>query len=312
MAQPSYTDTRTVDFPDGARIETTTVYYPPPSAPPVLDLGPRLAGVHATSAPAGVKAAFPGIRLTRPFINGVQQGPKSLITKAETACRASWDAGLLPTYSLKLDHDEVMAGRWDPFIGELAEWHTGQPAAELILQHEPENDPAMQGGKFPPYFNHIAARFRAVNTAVPLLYAAMGYQWLPGPVNGTIKGFTSRPADWQGVDCDRHMIDVYSGSSVPLATILPEHKGFQRWMEHVVGDRPYGVAERAFITATFYRARADTIQREKTWVVSDPVGRRCRRYLYFNSPGTENNPAIVLDTAYGEPAVRDLLAAFGS
>ncbi len=311
----SYSSTSTTDFPDGARLEVVTTYYPPgvpvvPTPPdPAPPVWPMRVGVHDARPLDQVKAAFPGTELTRPFISGVISGPRSLLAKVEAVCRPSWTAGLVPTYSIKLDLSEVMAGRWDPYIEELAAWHHAQPACELILWHEPENDAQMRGGAFPPYFNRIASVFRAANTTVPLIYAAMAYQWLPGSINGTVKGYTSAPAHWHGVEADLHTIDIYSGSSVPLSTILPEHKGWQRWMEHVVGPGPWGVSERGFITATDYAGRADTIRRERDWLLTDPAGARCRRYIYWNTSGTEKNPDIVVDTKVGEPAVRDLVAA---
>jgi hypothetical protein len=259
-----------------------------------------------------VKAAFPGTKLTRPFVNIIRTGPMPLLGSAEAACRVSWNAGLIPVYSIRLRRDEVMAGRWDPYIRELADWHADQPPAELVIWHEPENDAEMRGGAFPAYFNRVAAVFRSVNEKVPLLYAAMAYQWLPGAVGGTVKGWTSTPADWQGVDCDRHMIDVYSGSSVPLDVILPEHRGLQRWMDLVVGDRTWGVAERGFITATDHQKRAVQIRRETDWLLADPGAQRCRRYIYWNTVGADGNPGLVLDELYGEPAVRDLVAALNS
>lgn len=318
-----FTSTHTADFPDGSRVETVVNYYPqwghaptpvptPEPQPPVPLLDQRIAGVHDARPMATVKALFPGTQLTRPFIAGVQTGPRSLVAKAENVCRPSWDAGLLPTYSLKLNRDEVMAGRWDPFIRELGDWHLDQPECELIIQHEPENDAELQGGAFPPYFNRISEHFRVANEGVPLLYAAMGYQWLPGSTNGTVKGFTSNPAHWQGVDADRYVIDLYSGNSVPLDTILPEHRGWQRWMEHIVGDGPWGVAERGFITDNNHAGRAAAIEREKHWLLTDPVGLRCRRYIYWNTSGTEKNPAIVVDAKHGEPAVRDLITVLHS
>ncbi len=316
-----YTSTHATEFPDGSRVETVVNYFPPPDrplpplppeppAPPLL--GERFAGVHDARPLTAVKAVFPGTVLTRPFIGGVQSGPRSLISKVENACRASWDANLLPTYSFKLNYDEVMAGRWAPFIRELADWHHDQPEAELIIHHEPENDPELQGGRFVAYFNHIAEHFRVANEQVPLIYAAMGYQWMPGSTNGTVKGFTSNPAHWQGVEADRKVIDAYSGSSVPLDTILPEHRGWQRWMEYVVGDDPWGCGERGFITDTNHAGRAAAIAREKDWLLTDPVGLRCRRYIFWNTTGTEKNPAIVVDAKHGEPAVRDLITVLNS
>ncbi len=313
-----YSDTKTYDYPDGARLEVVTTYWPPgarvePTPPaPAPPVWPMRVGVHDGRALPTVQAVFPGVQLTRPFISDVISGPRSLITKVDTACRLSWTVGMVPTYSMKLDRDEVMAGRWDQYIKELAGWHRDQPPAELVLWHEPENDATMRGGAFPAYFNHIADVFRSVNTTVPLIYAAMAYQWLPGSTNGTVKGYTSNPADWQGVEADLHTIDIYSGRSTPLDTILPEHKGWQRWMEHVVGPGPWGVSERGFITATDFAGRAAAIRREMAWLLSDPAGARCRRYIVWNTPGAEKNPDIVLDTKVGEPAVRELVTALSA
>ncbi len=315
MTEPtSYSSTSTADFPDGSRVRTTVVYYPPPDpAPSPRWTGPRLVGVHDDRPPNQLKITFPGTMTTRPFIANVLTGPRSLLVKAENACRPSWAAGLLPTYSLKLDYAEVMAGGWDRFITELAAWHLDQPRAELILWHEPENDTVMQNGAFPVYFNRIATLFRAQNATVPLLYAAMAYQWLPGKVNGTVKGFTSRPQDWQRVAADRLVIDAYSGGDVPLSAILPEHPGWQRWMQHVVGDRDWGVAERGFVlgpnVARDTATRAEAIRREQDWLLHHPTGQRCHSYIYWNTSGREENANIVLDPKIGEPAVRELITA---
>ncbi len=309
----AYTDSETVEFPDGARITTTITYYPPPGAPepaPKPEPGPRVwplrVGVHDSRPPATVKETFPGVVLTRPFISGVLRGPRSLLQKVEAVCRPSWQAGMVPQYSLKLDVDEVLAGRWDEWIRELGDWHHDQPPSELVIHHEPENDAGLRG-RFPEYFNHIAEQFRTANETVPLIYAAMAYQWLPGRTEGTVKGWTSEPEHWQGVEADLHTIDIYSGQSTPVDMILPEHPGWQRWMEYVVAGRPWGVSERGFITDSEHQRRAAAIRREAEWLMSDPTGQRCRRYIFWNTTGTEKNPDIPVDTQFGEPAVRDLV-----
>lgn len=310
----SYTDTRTVEFPDGARIETTTTYYPAPDTPrpePTPPPGPRIwpirVGVHDTRPPEVVKQLFPGVVLTRPFISGVLQGPRTLLPKVAAACGQSWAAGMVPQYSIKLHPAEVMAGRWDPYIRELADWHLDQPECELVIHHEPENDADLRDGRFVTYFNHIADEFRTANENVPLIYAAMAYQWLPGRVEGTVKGWTSNPEHWQGIEADLFTIDIYSGQSTPIDMILPEHAGWQRWMEYVVASRPWGVSERGFITDLEYQRRAAAIRRETNWLRTDPTGIRCRRYIYWNTTGTEKNPDIPVDAQFGEPAVRDLV-----
>ncbi len=316
MSEPvSYTSTHHAEFGDGSRVQTVVTYWPPPTDSAPLAAGRaalapgRLVGVHDERPPTVVTQVFPGARMTREFIAGVQPYPPKtpLSVKANQACRASWNANLVPEYSLKLGRVDVIAGRWDQAIRELARWHLDQPHCELIIHHEPENDRALQGGNFPGYFNRIAQVFRQVNDRIPLVYAAMGYQWLPGRVNGTVKGHTSNPKHWQGVEADLFTIDLYSGNTAPLDTIIPEHKGWQRWMEHVVGTRPWGVSERGFIGTRDHEGRAEAIRREARWLTTDPVGKQCRRYIYWNTAGTERNESIVVDAA-GEAAVRDLVA----
>lgn len=288
-----------------ADVPLTVVELPEPARP--------TPGVHDDRTPAQVKAAFPGTALTRPFI-GLQTTPGSLITKATSACAPSWEAGLRPVYSIKLDRAQVDAGRWDAPVTELAEWHLGQPDADLVIWHEPEDDftPANGGGAaFARYFNRLADKIRAKNTRMRLIYAAMGYQWAPNSAGtASIKGFTNNPAEWAQVDADVLACDVYSGQSFPLELILPEHPGFRRWHDELVLDQPYAVTERGFITSTAHQVRAEQIRRETEWLLTTPEGQRCIAYLYWNTPGTENNPAIVVDKTYGEPAVRELVAAF--
>ncbi len=94
----SYSATSTSTFPDGSRVETTVTYHPPPPAPPrPVPVVARLAGVHDSRSLATVKKVFPGTRLTRPFISGVQSGPRPLTPAVAAACGPSWAAGLVPT-----------------------------------------------------------------------------------------------------------------------------------------------------------------------------------------------------------------------
>lgn len=292
---------------------------PAPEPPPVAVVA--VPGVHDVRRPAELVAAFPGVRLTREFVPNVLSTPGSLIPRVRALLQPSWDAGLVPVWSLKLDPAQVMSGAWHSWVRELAEWLDVHPANELVIWHEPENDPVHGGGAFVPYFNRIAALIRERTTRVPLIYASMAYQWLPGQRPGSsVKGRTDNPAWWTGCAADLLCTDVYSGGSVPLGTTLAEHPGITRWLAGVVGpEADWGVTERGFLapagitmTTAMAVTRADAIRREAAWLTGTAPGRRVRRYVYWNTPGTEGNPNIVLDKARGEPALAELVAGLAA
>lgn len=308
------TVTVTVPTVGGTLVGTTDVVLtfvptPPPPDPPAPPAPARATpGVRDTRPPAEIRAAFPGVRLTREFISGPLTTPKSLLAAVDKVCRPVWDAGLTPMYSLKLDPTQVVAGRWDGPLTELAGWHIAQPGAYLIPWHEPEDD--MTGAQFAAHFNHIADQVRAVNDALPLVYAAMAYQWAPGRGGvGSIAGRTDAPAQWSAVDADVLAVDVYSGRSFPLVAILPEHAGFTRWLDKLVGGRQYMVTERGFEATTAQaELRAAQISREADWLTTHPTGQRCTGYVYWNTAGAESSTSLMLDAGHGVPALRDLVA----
>ncbi len=308
----SHTATVTFSLPvPGGRYvgsgELPVTFQPdPPPAPDPAPTARTVPGVHELREPATVKAAYPGTVLTREFIAGVQTVPRSLLDKANAVCRPSWMAGLTPMYSVKLDVAQVAAGRWDGPLTELAQWHSQQPDAYLIPWHEPEDD--LTALQFARMFNRVAEVMRAANPLIRLVYAAMAYQWATRSSGGSIAGRTDSPADWRAVDADHFAADVYSGRSFPLRAILPEHAGFARWHDEIVGDRPYMVTERGFETLTDHQARAEHIRREAQWLATDPVGQRCRAYVYWNTTGTEESKGLLLDDEHGVPALRDLVA----
>ncbi len=280
------------------------VFQPDPEPDPVepVPASRTVPGVHDTLSPAHVKAAYPGTVFTREFIPGVLSGPRSLIAATDKLCRPSWSAGLTPMFSFKLDRDQVAAGQWDSVLAELAQWLGQQPDAYVIPWHEPEDD--MTGAQFAAFFNRVADRMRTANPFVRMVYASMAYQWAPKKDGGSIAGRTYTPADWRAADADFVAADVYSGRSFPLRAILPEHPGFARWMAEIVGDRTYMVTERGFETGTDHQLRAEQIDRETDWLLTDPVGQRCTAWLYWNTGGTESSSSLVLDEQYGEPALR--------
>lgn len=317
-------DVHTITVPGGTlRVTTefTSNTTPTPPAPvPAVD---RLYGVHTTDKPAAVKARYPGVTVTRPFISepgtpdGVIRTVGSLTGRVEKACRASWDAGMTPVYSFKLDPVQVFAGKWDGPAADLAAWHRDQPAAKVILWHEPEND--FTGAEYARYFNRLAAAMRGQNPNLPLLYSAMGYQWAPGSKGAaSVKGRTDDVADWRAVTADLFCCNVYSGRSFPLSATLPAHVGFKRWLNLVVDHAArYGITERGFTTtplaesassvAVRNESRAAAIRREKTWLDTDPAGRRCALYVYWSTGGVEGDLGLIVGDQPGQGAVRDLV-----
>lgn len=315
MTDPIATVTVTVPTAGGTLVGTADValtFVPTPPAPnppePPAPTPRAVPGVRDTRSPTAIRAAFPGVRLTREFVSGPLTTPKSLIAAVDKVCRPAWAAGLTPMYSLKLDPTQVVAGRWDGPLTDLASWHTSQPGAYLIPWHEPEDD--MTGAQFAAHFNHVADRVRAVNTALPLVYAAMAYQWAPGRGGvGSIAGRTDNPAQWAAADADVLAVDVYSGRAFPLVAILPEHDGFTRWLDTLVGGREYMVTERGFeATQAQAPVRATQISREADWLLTHPTGQRCTGYVYWNTAGTESSTSLMLDAALGVPALQDLVA----
>ncbi len=279
---------------------------PPPPVPPAPALR-TVPGVPDDRSQEQVKAAFPGTVYTREFIPGVLSGPKSLVPAAERICRPSWNAGLTPMFSFKLNLSETAGGKWDGPLIELAQWLATQPDAKVIPWHEPEDD--MTGREFAVWFNRVAGKMRGANSRLKMVYAAMAYQWAMKS-NGTssIGGRTDTPGDWRAVEADVFAVDAYSGRSFQLTSILPQHPGFLRWMNQIVDGREYMVTERVFETATVHQERAYQIRREADWLLTHPVGPRCRAWLYWNTAGTEESASLLLDKQHGEPALRDAVA----
>src|SRR5689334_13804756 len=98
-------------------------------------------GFHSPEEPLDqIKIDFPGVTLTRPFVSGVQEDPRSFLGKVRNKCAESWTHGMVPVYSFKLHPRQVREGRWDGVLHELAEWHLDQAPAMAVIWHEPEND----------------------------------------------------------------------------------------------------------------------------------------------------------------------------
>lgn len=290
---------------------------PAPAAPTDMPT-PILPGVHDPRTPDQLVAAFPGVRYTRQFVGdgevlNTPDDTAGLITMFRTACAPSWNAGLVPIVSVKLNVAQVAAGRWAPALHALGAYLATQPPTMVVFWHEPEDD--MTAAAFVPYFNAARQQLHA-GGPIPVVYAAMAYQWAPAyHSTSSIKGHTDDPAAWAAVDADVYAIDAYNGRSFPLGQILPEHPGYVRWYAWMIAAHPgrvFIVGERGFeladaTSATQSVIRANTINREVAWLRSGAAV-DCIGWVYWNTPGTEGSATLALDQR-GLAALRDAVAS---
>jgi LysM repeat protein len=246
-------------------------------------------GVHEAISESQLKVKYPGVKLTREFVSGVQSVGTDLRVKVERVAKGSWDNGLTPVVSIKTNPNDTYAGKYDAAIANLGDWLRGKPETWLIWYHEPEDD--MNGVTFSRAFKRFRDVLRRVTTRVPVGYSAMAYQWRPSSRS------TGHPADWR-VEADFYSCDVYSGGSFSDQFILPEHPGFVRWYKELVyrvplGEQLWGITERGWKSGGD-AARAQHIGRERNWLLKPEGGyTRPTHYIYWNTTGTEDNPNLV-------------------
>jgi hypothetical protein len=263
----------------------------------------QLFGVHENIAPADTVARVGGTA-ARTFTGGVIK-PQDLIRAMTVVCGAAWAAGLTAFWSFKPSPGEVANGAWKPYFETLAAFLRDNPDKRtvVVIWHEPENDVPRwfaDAAAFRRLFDTCAGWLRAVHPGVVLAHAALGYRY------GDIRhGITDQAAGQWRTSADLHCIDVYSGRSSPLPTILPELASFRRWRRYVAGDGAWGVTERGWAAAQKdWPLRAATMAREGAWLAA---GNRPQVYLLWNTSGTENDPLLIFD-ASAEAAARSLMA----
>lgn len=252
-------------------------------------------GVHDHRSYASTKQVFPKTVHVREFVSGELSTSSDLVGKINRLAAPAFSAGLIPWISFKLRPSDVAAGRWDAKLRAVGAEVDSR--VRLIPYHEPEDD--MSPSRFTAMFNRVATRVKSAARGHRLVYSAMAYQFRPG------SSTTADPAAWFPTGADVYAADVYSGRSEPLTAILPDHPGFKRWNRYRPKTKPWAVTERGFITGSRFRERADQIAREAAWLKTSG----CAVYIYWNSEGTEGDPAILLDARYGEPALRAMMAS---
>lgn len=287
-----------------------------------------LVGVHEqyqgqvdVTTPYDTLRRYPLVAVTREF-NSKPIAPQNLVPRLNHLCKDVWAAGLTVAVSFKLTPEDVFNCRWKPFIDSAVAWLRDSDYANrtiLIIWHEPENDVPKHfenASQFVMYFNQIHDWIKAIAPDLLTCHAAVGYRYADKNI-GTKANPTYTPIDindntasvWAETKADIKTIDIYSGRSFPLGTILPELSGFKRWLACVVGTGTYGVTERGWMASGTdeYVLRAQTIRREADWLRNDPDGRRCKLYIVWLTRGVENDPTLKPDDMMTE-AVNELLA----
>lgn len=273
-----------------------------------------LAGVHDARTPALVVGAFPGATVGREFVAG-QQPAGDLRPKFDKLSAPWLAAGGQVYVSFKPKADDVSSGAWAPWLQKLGVWLADHPGVKVIIWHEPEDD--MSGTAFASLFNTCRAAIKSGWQGATVAYCAMAYHWRKAGNAG------KSPNAWTKVVADEYLVDVYSGVSFPETATLADHEGFNGWFDTMVRPKlsggeavVWGVAERGF-QAKDSATRAATIRKEADYLAGLPAafaaGAPTKRppavYLVWNTGGTEQDSAWLLDTA-GEDAMRYLITQF--
>lgn len=257
-----------------------------------------LFGVHEGG---DVTAKYPGVKIDRVFIGGIQDASVNLATKVLNAAKPSWDRGLTPIVSFKTPPATTAAGSYDVKIKDVARAVAGHPPLSIVWYHEPEDN--MTGKAFSSAFHRVRGLLKDVDPRLSVGYAANSYQWRSGASK------TATPADWR-VEADFYGNDVYSGGWQPDTAILSEHAGFNRWYTQIVqtmnAEDRWGLTERGWKDPDDTR-RAGTIRREMEWLKTSG----CSFYVYWNTTGTENDPKL-LNGPLATQALKDAAAYWAS
>lgn len=252
-------------------------------------------GVHENQSVQATKSRFPGVVASGPAFLG-QTKPTELLLKVSKVLNGYNSPVQNPFLTFKAPPADIIAGKYDEAFRSLGDMLRSQPYAKAYIAywHEPEND--MQGSTFTKAFSrfHQVTHELAGTDRFASVYSALAYAWRPNDNR------TKDAAAWQPKFVDVFAADVYSGRSFPNTATLPEHAGFRRWQDELVKGGSWGLTERGFQGAN----RTATILREIDYLTGSL--KKPKFYLYWNTPGTENDPKWVLD-AEGETAVKKLI-----
>lgn len=279
----------------------------------------RYVGVHEEPTTGGrsverAQRAFPKTNLSRAFVNNIITS--DFVRKVQAALKPHLTETDSRIYlSMKTDPRLTARGGYTRAYGNVARYLCNEGLCgrvRLIAWHEPEDN--FTGKLYQKYFTQVQGSVRDACADLMVGTAANSFHWGSkwNDKNKSVKGTTDAPEEWF-VPADFKGLDIYSGRSYPLATILPELEAFTRWHYHNVGDGKFAINERGWATPSKsepevqYELRAETIAREFEWLKNDPVGQRCTDYQYWNSSGREKDESLMLDPL-GEEALSQGIA----
>lgn len=247
-------------------------------------------------------AKFPLSEVTREFA-GQPITAQNLIPKMVAACQPAWAQGKTVAWSFKPMPSDVASGAWKPFIQQLAHFiqdNALQSKVILVIWHEPENDVPKyfkNAADFVELFNSVHDWLIEVDSSIVTSHAALGYYY---------RNVTAATAARWVTKATVHSIDIYSGKSFPLSMTLGTSQAFRTWKESRPPGAPWGVSERGWIADSVQSSqRVAAIDAEALYLAALPPAEQPDFYIVWNTPGTENNPYIVLDEA-GRAAVNRL------
>lgn len=265
-----------------------------------------LFGVHEDADPAQTVARVGG-NATRVFTPGII-GARDLVKAATAVCTPSWNAGVTAVWSFKPDPAQVASRAWKPYVTDLGAFLRDRPQNKtvVVVWHEPENDLDRLGSAagFVRMFDTVAGWLRAAHPGVTTCHAALGYRYGDG------RDITDRVAPTWRTSADLHCIDVYSGRSNPIDTILPELSSYRRWRRYVAQGSRWGVTERGWTIGTIGKGgtsvqRSAAMAREAAWLAGLPTAQQPEVYLLWSTGGTENDRGLIFD-AGAEQAARTI------
>jgi hypothetical protein len=231
----------------------------------------------------------------RDFINGI--APTGLADKVAGLAKEPLSHGLVPCISFKPPVN-TPSGSYNAELTKLRDYlKTVAQPLWLALFHEPEDN--MSGTEYRDMFKYVRS-FLQCGPNVVFVYAANAYAWRPKSSS------TADPTPWGQVNADVFAIDIYSGRSWPLATTMWELPCWDRWFGMVNG-RKWAVTERGWYSLTPNPDRVKTIYREVEELLAGvPVKRLPEAYIYWNTEGTEKDPALLMPEA--TQAINDCMA----
>lgn len=244
-----------------------------------------LVGIHENQSYEDSLDTYPLMRIVREFVGG--EGPTDLAAKVSALTFPAFAAGLVPCVSFK-PPIAVSSGGYDSELSRLRTYlETVSNPVWLAIYHEPEDN--MSGAAYRDMFQYVRG-FLQSRPNVTYVYSANSFTWRPGDTR------TADPTPWGQVAADVFAVDAYSGRSWPLDSTMWEQSWWDRWFAMVNG-RPWAVTERGWYSPDQDPARVASIRREAEGLANREVPYLPIGYVYWNTPGAEQDPGLLMPEA---------------